>query len=119
MVYYRRGGYVLISSFLNSLYPLKAFWVGLRAYASGARVTFLELIALEVKMIPVRKIVDTRITLINSGFNVSVDDLSMHHLAGGDVHMVMQGLLKAARKNIDLSFDQACALDLQDKEKES
>ncbi len=68
-----------------------------------------------MKMIPVRKIVDTRITLINSGFNVSVDDLSMHHLAGGDVHMVMQGLLKAKGKNIDLSFDQACALDLQDK----
>ena len=29
--------------------------------------------------------------------------------------MVMQGLLKAKEKNIDLSFDQACALDLQDK----
>ena len=33
--------------------------------------------------------------------------------------MVMQGLLKAKEKNIDLSFDQACALDLQDKEKEN
>jgi len=29
--------------------------------------------------------------------------------------MVMQGLLKAKEKNIDLSFDHACALDLQDK----
>ena len=26
-----------------------------------------------------------------------------------------KGLLKAKEKNIDLSFDQACALDLQDK----
>jgi uncharacterized protein YqfA (UPF0365 family) len=26
-----------------------------------------------------------------------------------------EGLLKAKEKNIDLSFDQACALDLQDK----
>ena len=87
----------------------------LRAWASGARVTFMELIALKLKGISVRKIVDVRITLIRSGFNVSVDDLSAHHLAGGDVHMVMQGLLKAKEKNIDLSFDQACALDLQDK----
>ena len=87
----------------------------LRAALSGARVTFLELIALQVRMGPVRTIVDTRITLIKSGFNVSVDDLSMHHLAGGDVHMVMQGLLKAKEKNIDLSSDHACALDLQDK----
>jgi len=87
----------------------------MRAYVSGARVTFLELIVLQVQNIPVRKIVDLRITLIKSGFNVSVDDLSTHHIAGGDVHMVMQGLLKAKEKNIDLSFDHACALDLQDK----
>ena len=87
----------------------------MRAYVSGARVTFLELIVLQVQNIPVRKIVDLRITLIKSGFNVSVDDLSTHYLAGGNVNMVMQGLLKAKEKNIDLSFDHACALDLQDK----
>ena len=29
--------------------------------------------------------------------------------------MVAAGMIKAAKKNIDLSFDQACALDLQDK----
>ena len=87
----------------------------LRAWASGARVTFMELIALQVRMIPVRTIVDARITLVKAGFSVSVDDFSTHHLAGGDVHMVTQGLLKAKEINIDLSFDQACALDLQDK----
>ena len=94
---------------------LGATW--LRACVSGARVTFMELIALKLRQIPVRRIVDTRILLFKSGFNVSVDDLSTHHLAGGDVHMVMQGLLKAKEKNIDLSFHQACALDLQDKYK--
>jgi len=87
----------------------------LRAWASGARVTFMELIALQLRRIPVRKIVDTRITLIKSGFNVSVDDLSTHYFAEGDVEMVAAGMIKAAKKNIDLSFDQACALDLQDK----
>ena len=94
---------------------LGATW--LRAFVSGARVTFMELIALKLRAIPVKTIVETRITLVKSGFNVSVDDLSTHHLAGGDVHMVMQGLLKAKVNNIDLSFDQACALDLQDKYK--
>ena len=87
----------------------------LRAFASGARVTFMELIALQLRRIPVRTIVDTRITLIKSGFNVSVDDLSTHYFAEGDVEMVAAGMIKAAKKNIDLSFDQACALDLQDK----
>ena len=87
----------------------------LRAYFSGAKVTFMELIALQLRQIPVRRIVDVRITLIKMGFNVSVDDLSTHYLAGGDVEMVAEGMIKAKEKNIDLSFDQACALDLQDK----
>ena len=60
-------------------------------------------------------IVDAQNLLIKSGFNVSVDDLSTHHLAGGDVAMVATGMIKAKEKNIDLSFDQACALDLKDK----
>ena len=87
----------------------------LRAYFSGAKVTFMELIALQLRQIPVRRIVDVRITLIKTGFNVSVDDLSTHHLAGGDVAMVATGMIKAKEKNIDLSFEQACALDLKDK----
>ena len=87
----------------------------LRAYFSGAKVTFMELIALQLRQIPVRRIVDVRIRLIKSGFNVSVDDLSTHHLAGGDVAMVATGMIKAKEKNIDLSFEQACALDLKDK----
>ena len=87
----------------------------LRAYFSGAKVTFMELIALQLRQIPVRRIVDVRITLIKTGFNVSVDDLSTHYLAGGDVEMVAEGMIKAKEKNIDLSFDQACALDLKDK----
>ena len=96
---------------------LGATW--LRAYLSGAKVTFMELIALKLRAIPVKTIVETRIRLVKSGFNVSVDDLSTHYLAGGNVNMVATGMIKAKEKNIDLSFDQACVLDLLDKEKEN
>ena len=60
-------------------------------------------------------IADAQNLLIKSGFNVSVDDLSKHEFAGGDVKLVAAGMIKAKEKNIDLSFDQACALDLKDK----
>ena len=63
---------------------LGATW--LRAFVSWARVTFMELIALKLRAIPVKTIVETRITLVKSGFNVSVDDLSTHYLAGGNVN---------------------------------
>ena len=110
-------GIFALIMFILSTVVLTLGLTWLRAYASGAPVTFMELIALKLRAIPVRKIVDTRITLVKSGFNVSVDDLSTHYLAGGNVNMVKQGLLKAKEKNIDLSFHQACALDLQDKYK--
>tara|TARA_B100000809_G_scaffold215483_1_gene220717 strand:- start:121 stop:498 length:378 start_codon:yes stop_codon:yes gene_type:complete len=87
----------------------------LKARASGVPVKFIELIALELRKIPLDVIIDARIKAANNGINISIDDLSTHYLAGGDVHMVMQGLLKAKEKNIDLSFLHACALDLQDK----
>ena len=106
------GGLIL---FILAIVVLNFGTTWLRAYVSGAKVTFMELIALQLRQIPVRRIVDVRITLIKTGFNVSVDDLSTHYLAGGDVEMVAEGMIKAKEKNIDLSFDQACALDLQDK----
>ena len=111
VIYAVLGLVVLVASII--LLNFGATW--LRAYFSGAKVTFMELIALQLRQIPVRRIVDVRITLIKTGFNVSVDDLSTHYLAGGDVEMVAEGMIKAKEKNIDLSFDQACALDLQDK----
>ena len=111
VIYAVLGLVVLVASII--LLNFGATW--LRAYFSGAKVTFMELIALQLRQIPVRRIVDTRILLFKSGFNVSVDDLSTHYLAGGDVEMVAEGMIKAKEKNIDLSFDQACALDLQDK----
>ena len=111
VIYAVLGLVVLVAGII--LLNFGATW--LRAYFSGAKVTFMELIALQLRQIPVRRIVDVRIRLIKSGFNVSVDDLSTHHLAGGDVAMVATGMIKAKEKNIDLSFEQACALDLQDK----
>jgi len=90
-----------------------AIW--LRGFVSGASVTFLELISLSLRKIPVRKIVDVRIKLFQTGFNVSVDELSEHHLAGGDVTTVAAGMITAKEKNIKLDFQKACELDLNEK----
>ena len=88
-------GIIGLVLFILAIVILNFGLVWVKAYVSGVPVAFIELIALQLRMIPVRTIVDARITLIKSGFNVSVDDLSTHHLAGGDVIMVTAGLLKA------------------------
>ncbi len=98
-------------------------WV--RALTSGAKVKFSDLIALRLRRIPVGHIVDSRITAVKSGIQVkdafgnpqfvSVDDLSTHFLAGGNVEMVVQALINAQKAGIHLDFDKACAIDLATK----
>ena len=87
----------------------------LRAYLSGTPIKLMQLITLKLQKIPVRLIVDARITLFRSGLDVFVEELSVQYLVGGRVNNVVTGMLTAKEKNINLSFDHACAIDLEDK----
>src|SRR5437867_13138390 len=91
------------------------FFIWLRALSAGARVTFIELIALRLRGVPVGLIVDSRITAVKSGLDVSIDDLLTHYLAGGYVEMVFLALIAARKAGINLDFDRACAIDLATK----
>ncbi|MBN2505342.1 MAG: flotillin-like protein FloA [Verrucomicrobia bacterium] len=87
----------------------------LRALFSGAKVTFTELVALRLRRIPLALVVDNRIAAVRSGVALSIDDLSTHHLAGGNVPMVVLALIAARKAGIHLVFDRACAIDLATK----
>lgn len=87
----------------------------IRALVSGAKVTITELIALRLRRIPLGLIVDGRITAVKSGLPVSIDELSTHFLAGGNVEMVVLALVAAKKAGINLVFDRACAIDLATK----
>lgn len=97
---------IVLINFLN-------IWI--RAWTSGARVTFAELIALRLRNVPVALVVDNRITAVKSGIPLSIDDLSSHYLAGGNVEMVVLALIAARKARIHLDFDRACAIDLATK----
>ncbi len=64
---------------------------------------------------PVGLIVDNRITAVKSGLDLSIDDLSTHFMAGGNVEMVVQALIASRKAGIHLVFDRACAIDLATK----
>lgn len=97
---------IIVSTFAS-------IWV--RAWTSGARVRILDLIALRLRRVPVGMVVDTRITAVKSGLPLSIDDLSTHYLAGGNVEMVVLALIAAKKAGIHLDFDRACAIDLATK----
>jgi uncharacterized protein YqfA (UPF0365 family) len=109
------GGVVLLILLVAAIIIFNFFFVWLRAMAAGARVTFMELIFLRMRSVPVGLIVDTRITAIKSGLEMTIDDLSTHFLAGGNAVMVIQALIAARKAGIHLDFDRACAIDLATK----
>jgi uncharacterized protein YqfA (UPF0365 family) len=90
-----------------------SIWI--RALTSGARVKITELVALRLRRVPVSLIVDNRITSVKSGLDLTIDDLSTHFMAGGDVDIVVRALIAARKAGIHLVFDRACAIDLATK----
>ena len=108
-------GIVGLVLLVGALIVLNFGMTWLRARVSGAPVKFIELIAQQLRKIPVGRIVNARITAVKSGINVTIDDLSTHFLAGGNVEWIIAALINAQKANIDLTFDQACAIDLATK----
>ncbi len=85
-----------------------------RAAAAGLALTFQQLIGMKLRRVPPELIVDQALRLRNAGIvPVSVADLEAHYLAGGNLTNVVGGLIHAAQAGIELSFEQAAALDLE------
>ena len=82
------------------------------AYASGVRLSFLNLFGMRFRNVNPSQIVLPLITATKAGLHLGVNDLEAHYLAGGDVKRVVAALISADKANIDLSFQQAAAIDL-------
>jgi uncharacterized protein YqfA (UPF0365 family) len=108
-------GVLALAVFIFALLMVNFLAIWVRALFSGARVRFTELIALRLRRVPVGLIVDTRITAVKAGLPISIDDLSTHYLAGGNVELVVLALIAAQKAGIHLVFDRACAIDLATK----
>ncbi len=92
---------------------LAFFKIWIRAYASGAHVTFGTLVGMRLRKVPASLIVDARIIAAKAGLaGTTTNDLETHFLAGGNVIQVVRSLVAAGKANIDLSFEKAAAIDL-------
>lgn len=104
-----------LAAFVFGILVLNFGMIWVRAWTSGAKVTFTELIALKLRSVPVGTIVDTRIMAVKSGIPLTIDDLSNYYLAGGNIEDVARALIAAKKAGIHLDFDRACAIDLATK----
>ncbi len=84
----------------------------MNAYASGVRLSFINLFMMRFRRVDPHSIVRPLIAATKAGLHLSVDELEGHYLAGGDVARVVAALISADKANIQLGFKQAAAIDL-------
>jgi uncharacterized protein YqfA (UPF0365 family) len=94
---------IVVISFIN-------IWI--QARFSGAPVTFVNLLSMKLRRVPIGLVVQSRITAVKAGIPLETDQLEAHYLAGGDVNQVVRALIAAEKANLNLGFNQAAAIDL-------
>lgn len=82
------------------------------AFASGVRLSFVNLFGMRFRRVDPRSIVLPLITATKAGLHLNVNELEGHFLAGGNVNRVVAALISADKANIELGFQQAAAIDL-------
>ena len=97
---------IVVFSFINT-------W--LKAMLAGAPVSILTLIAMRLRGVPYGMIVDSRIMAVKAGLDLTINQLEEHYLAEGHLIPTIQALIAAEKAGMDLSWKQACAIDLATK----
>ena len=97
---------IVVISFINT-------W--LKAMLAGAPVSILTLIAMRLRGVPYGMIVDSRIMAVKAGLDLTINQLEEHYLAEGHLIHTIQALIAAEKAGMDLSWKQACAIDLATK----
>jgi uncharacterized protein YqfA (UPF0365 family) len=95
--------FFVVLSFIN-------IWI--QARMTGAPVSFLTLLSMRLRRVPIALVVQSRITAVKAGIPLTTDQLEAHYLAGGDVNQVVRALIAAEKANLNLGFNQAAAIDL-------
>src|SRR5213082_3416921 len=91
-----------------------AQFVGLyiRAWVSGAHVSFRDLMGMRLRKVDALTIVNSRIHAMRAGLAVSTPEMESHMLVGGDVDRVIRAMIAAHKAGIDLAWNVATAIDL-------
>lgn len=104
------GGIVLL---LALMVFTKYFNLWLQAFVTRARVSMISLIAMSLRKVNARVIVESKIMAVQAGLpNVSTQAFEALFLAQGNVRRVVQALIVAHRAKIVLDWETATAIDL-------
>ena len=93
------------------LFQILGLWFS--ALLSGVSINLFQLLFMRLRKVPPSTVVNAMITSHKAGLkNISRNMLEAHYLAGGNVIAVTNALISADKANIELTFEQATAIDL-------
>ena len=103
-------GLVLLLIIVFLRYVPVGLWI--RAMSSGVKIKVSTLVGMRLRRISPHRLVDALIMVRKAGLNITVDQLEKHFLAGGNIERVAKAMISAQQANIDMTFEEACAVDL-------
>ena len=102
---------ILIVSILF-LIIARYFSLWLRAVLAKTPVSFHHLLAMSLRKVKPDVIVNSIIMAKQAGMDLDANVLEAHYLAGGNVGRVAAALVTSAKSGKELTFEQACIIDL-------
>ena len=81
-------------------------------YHLGIKKKASRIISMLIKEIPPHLIVNNLLFAHKKGIKISIDEMEAHHLAGGNVANVVEGIIKAKSRGLILPFGKAAKADL-------
>jgi uncharacterized protein YqfA (UPF0365 family) len=114
------GGFILLLIAVVGLIAALLFLMVMRyislwfqAFVSGAPISLFNIIGISLRKIPIRLILNARITSYKAGLKqITVSDLETHYLAGGNIINVVRAMIASDKANFPLTWRQATAIDL-------
>lgn len=103
------GVVVVLIAIILALLPVK-YWF--RCLVSGTYLPMSKLFGMKLRGVNLSVIIDSYINAKKAGLDVNVSDLENHVLAGGNVNKVVMALISAHSAKINLTTEQAKAIDL-------
>ncbi len=106
-------GVGLLVLLVLALLMFKYFSLWIQCITTNADINFITLVAMSLRKINPRIIVQSKIAAVQSGLDrIETKELEAHYLAGGHVVKVVRAMIAADRANLPLDFRVATGIDL-------
>ena len=83
-----------------------------RALMSGAHISMMRLVGMKLRKVDYKKIVNQYILARKAGIKIYDSEIETHIMAGGNVEKVIDALIAAHSAKLNLTIEQAMAIDL-------